>query len=309
MNPAISVMTVIYNGQPFIERCYRNLLAQSFTNWEWVVVNDGSTDATPQLLEDLRRREPRMRLVSAAHNRGRAQARTLAIQHACAPWTAVWDVDDFYFPNRLERVDTARRQGFDYYSSTAVVLDRKLRFLGVRGWHYPFPPSSIRAGCHAALAFLTDLARQIGYLPHLNTVGQIGEDVAIGFTLAVAKRGLLDGEPTFINVIGHEVFLRKSIDSNTVRMAYFREMFERGELPLTREQFDRVLAADRRKLRILKLLRLCPPLYPLIMSFRPRGRLIPAHQLTAEQLAFIDKCRGENGASPAGQVCPAAASS
>src|SRR5215212_1938752 len=118
MDPLISVMTVVYNGRAFVERCYRNLLAQTFSSWEWVVVNDGSSDGTSEVLEDIRRREPRMRLISYPDNRGRGHARTLALEQARASWVAVWDVDDFYFPNRLDRVDAARREGFDYYSST-----------------------------------------------------------------------------------------------------------------------------------------------------------------------------------------------
>jgi glycosyltransferase involved in cell wall biosynthesis len=297
MNPPISVMTVVYNGERFLQRCYRSLLAQNYPRWEWIVVDDGSRDGTHEVLKSLQRREPRLRLIHCEDNRGRGYARTLALQHARGDWTAVWDVDDLYFPHRLDRIDWARREGFDYYSSTAVVLDRKLRYVGVRGWHYPFPPTSIRAGCHAALAFRTDLGREIGYLPHLTTVGQIGEDVAIGYTLAASKRGLLDDDPTFINVIGHEVFLRKSIDANTVRMNYQRGMFERGELPLTGEQFGRLDAAERRKLRILNWLRVCPSLYPILMSFRPRGRLLAEAHLTEQQRQFIESCRSGNGES------------
>jgi len=281
-------MTVVYNGEPFVERCYRNLLAQRFVHWEWNVVDDGSCDGTHDLLRSISKREPRLRLIRLETNRGRGTARTVALENARGDWTAVWDIDDLYFPHRLDRIDAARSEGCDYYSSTAVVLDRNLGYIGVRGWHYPFPPTQIRAGCHAALASRTDLARKIGYLPHLQTVGQIGEDVAIGYTLAVTKRGLLDDAPTFINVIGYEVFLRKSIDANTVRMSYVQEMFDRGDLPLTREQFEAIQSADRRKLKILKLLRVCPPVYPLIMSFRPRGHLLPGQQLTAEQRAFLE---------------------
>jgi len=73
--PPISVMTVIYNGESFLRRCYRNLLAQTFTDWEWIAVNDGSTDRTEPLLRQIERREPRLRIVTYAPNRGRGYAR------------------------------------------------------------------------------------------------------------------------------------------------------------------------------------------------------------------------------------------
>jgi glycosyltransferase involved in cell wall biosynthesis len=289
--PPISVMTVIYNGESFLRRCYRNLLAQTSTDWEWIAVNDGSTDRTEPLLRQIERREPRLRIVTYAPNRGRGYARTRALETARGDWVAVWDVDDLYLPHRLARVDHARRDGFDYYTSTCIVLDSDLRFIGVREWEYFLPPSDIRGGCHAAMAMRLDLARQIGYQPHLRTVGQIGEDAAICLLLPARYRGLFDDEPSFINVIGHEVFLRKSIDANTIRMGCMREAFERGDLPLSREQFQQLHDADRRKLRILKSLRICPPLYKLIMSYRARGQLRPGQQLTDQQRAFIDTYR------------------
>jgi glycosyltransferase involved in cell wall biosynthesis len=287
MEPLISVMTVVYNGEPFVERCYRSLLAQRFADWEWIVVDDGSTDGTRSALEAIRNREPRMRLIRYQPNRGRGYARTIALEKARGSWVAVWDVDDLYFAHHLGRIDHARRGGFDYYGSTSVVLDRKLRYLGIRGWGYPLPPTDVRAGCHAAMGMRLDLARRIGYQPDLRTVGQVAEDARICLILPTHYRGLLDDEPSFANVIGHEVFLRKSIDANTTRMACMRDLFERGELPLTREQFERLRDADRRKLRMLKSLWLCPPLYKLIMSFRPRGRLLPDRRLSEEQEAFL----------------------
>src|SRR5262245_38246298 len=110
----ISVMTVVYNGEAFVDRCYRNLLAQTTTDWEWIVVNDGSDDGTEELLRDIQKREPRMRLVSYPDNHGRGHARTVALEQASGEWVAVWDVDDLYFPNRLERIEQARQDGLDY---------------------------------------------------------------------------------------------------------------------------------------------------------------------------------------------------
>ena len=60
--PTLSVITPVYNGADFVERCYENLLKQSFTNWEWVIVDDGSTDGTAQIVQGIK--DPRVRLFS-----------------------------------------------------------------------------------------------------------------------------------------------------------------------------------------------------------------------------------------------------
>jgi len=292
-DPVISVMTIVYNGEAFMERCHRNLLAQTFTDWEWIVINDGSTDGTEAILQQLQQREPRLHVTSYPKNVGRAHARTLALKESKGQWVAVWDADDFYFPRRLARIDQARREGFDYYNSSAIVVDQQLNFIGVRGFGKPWPTLDIRTACHAAMGIRLDLAREIGYLPHLKTVGQIGEDVPMIYLPPVTHRGLLDdNDPTFINVIGNEVFLRKSIDANTIRIEYMKELFSRGVLPLTREEFDTLAAADHRKLRKLKMLQLFPPLYKLIMSFRPRGDIVNGRKLTREEERFLDEARG-----------------
>ena len=46
MSPLFSVVTPVYNGAPFIRDCYESLAAQTFADWEWVVVDDGSQDGT-----------------------------------------------------------------------------------------------------------------------------------------------------------------------------------------------------------------------------------------------------------------------
>lgn len=61
MPVVFSVVTPVYNGAPFIDRCYAVLVEQTFTDWEWVVVDDGSEDETRALVERID--DPRVKLL------------------------------------------------------------------------------------------------------------------------------------------------------------------------------------------------------------------------------------------------------
>ncbi len=285
--PPITVMTCVYNGRRFLRRCYYSLAIQTHRDWEWLVIDDGSTDDTPAVLERIAGDDPRVRVLRHTPNRGRAIARTRALEAARGEWIAVWDVDDFFFPERLARIDLARRDGLDYWTSRAIQTDAHLRPLGVQDYHRHFPGLDVRVGLHGALACRLELARAIGYAPHLRTFGGMGEDSALLFQLALKHRGRLEAEALMVNVTGIEVVLRKSMDARAVMIDTLEGLWRRGEMPVPAPVFTAVLARMRRRNRVLGLLRVCPALYPLIMRLRMRGRRAPGAKLTDGQIAFI----------------------
>ena len=100
--PAVSVLMAVYNGAPYLPSALDSVLAQSFTDFELVVVDDGSTDETAAILRVYAQRDPRFVLVrnernlklTASLNRGLAVCR--------APLVARADGDDLFSPNWLE---------------------------------------------------------------------------------------------------------------------------------------------------------------------------------------------------------------
>ena len=52
MTPRVSVVTTVYNGEPYGDRAIPSILAQTFTDFEWILVDDGSEDRTPEILRD-----------------------------------------------------------------------------------------------------------------------------------------------------------------------------------------------------------------------------------------------------------------
>ena len=66
MKPAVSVCMPVYNRAAYIEECVESILAQTFTDFELVIVDDGSTDGTCELIRSFR--DPRIRLIQGAHD-------------------------------------------------------------------------------------------------------------------------------------------------------------------------------------------------------------------------------------------------
>lgn len=89
-----------YNQSAFLRRAVESLLAQTHSNWELLIVDDGSSDGTPSIIDEYRR-EPRIRDWRIPKNGGFPQALNLAMEAARAPYIAYLPSDDFYYPGHL----------------------------------------------------------------------------------------------------------------------------------------------------------------------------------------------------------------
>ena len=97
--PAVSVILPLYNRAASIERAVRSVLDQSFTDFELIVVDDGSTDGSPDIVEAID--DPRVRLLRQPQNLGGNAARNRGIHESQAPILAFLDSDDHYLPHKL----------------------------------------------------------------------------------------------------------------------------------------------------------------------------------------------------------------
>lgn len=100
--PLVSVMMPAFNVQDFLPAALDSLIAQSYRNWEAVVVDDGSTDETARVLRDYADRDSRIRPVFSAHG-GRGVARNTSLQHCRGDFIAMLDSDDLALPDRFEK--------------------------------------------------------------------------------------------------------------------------------------------------------------------------------------------------------------
>jgi glycosyltransferase involved in cell wall biosynthesis len=104
--PLVGIFTPVYNGEPYLEQCIESVLKQTYTNWEYVIVNNCSTDHSLDIAKKYAAREPRIRVhdnetfLSQLQNHNRALS---LVSPSCAYYKMV-QADDWIFPECLERM-------------------------------------------------------------------------------------------------------------------------------------------------------------------------------------------------------------
>ncbi len=99
----ISVILPVYNAVSFIEKCIESILNQTFFDFEVIVVNDGSTDGSDLLLDELAKRDHRLRIFHQV-NRGVSYSRNKGLEIARGRWISFCDADDYLNSNMFEEL-------------------------------------------------------------------------------------------------------------------------------------------------------------------------------------------------------------
>ncbi len=116
----ISMIIPVYNREAYIQECIDSVLAQSYQNFEIVIVDDGSSDRTYEICKELATKEPRIRLFSMGHC-GVSAARNKAIDEASGEFLFFLDSDDVIYPSLLEALVSAMQQTGADMAGTGVV--------------------------------------------------------------------------------------------------------------------------------------------------------------------------------------------
>ena len=103
MEPVVSIVTPAYNASSTIEETFSSIKKQTYTNWEWIIVDDCSTDDTLKLIKEFQKEDSRVIVVESERNGGAAVARNLAIDKARGQYIAFLDADDMWHPTKLEK--------------------------------------------------------------------------------------------------------------------------------------------------------------------------------------------------------------
>lgn len=116
MTPAISILIPYWNKADFIHQTVSSVIVQTFTNWEIVLVDDGSTDESSSVLNSLLRKYPRLLIqVLRIPHTGCAGATDVATKYATAPLCTILDADDMLLPHSLQTV-------VDFFKSNQQVV-------------------------------------------------------------------------------------------------------------------------------------------------------------------------------------------
>ncbi len=133
--PAVSIISPAYDVAPYLGDAIESVLAQTFTDFELVVVDDGSTDSTLEIANDYARRDRRVR-VQHQPNGGISTARNCALRTASGAVFAILDSDDLWHPTFLERqlAILDRHQHVDIVTGNAWFLGSRLNGQCARPW-------------------------------------------------------------------------------------------------------------------------------------------------------------------------------
>ncbi len=100
--PKVSVLMPVYHAAATLHEAIQSVRDQTMPDWELVVVDDGSTDASRTLAEQIAQEDARIRVIALGENKGIVAALNQGLQACRAPWIARLDADDVMLPHRLE---------------------------------------------------------------------------------------------------------------------------------------------------------------------------------------------------------------
>ncbi|MCI9617526.1 MAG: glycosyltransferase [Eubacterium sp.] len=113
MNKKVSIITPVYNSAKYINKCIDSVLNQTYSNWELILVNDGSTDQSRSICESYSKKDKRIILVNQ-ENSGVSVARNTGLDYSTGDYIHFLDSDDFLEKNMLERtLDKALENDYD----------------------------------------------------------------------------------------------------------------------------------------------------------------------------------------------------
>ena len=108
--PLVSIVTPVHNGEAFIAETIQTVLAQTYDNWEWFIVDDNSSDQTLAIIEKAKQSfasdeatRNKINIIKLEQNGGAAKARNAGIKAAHGEYLCFLDADDLWKANKLER--------------------------------------------------------------------------------------------------------------------------------------------------------------------------------------------------------------
>jgi len=99
----VSIIMAAYKAEKTIEASIRSVLAQTYTNWELIIINDCSPDNTVEVVKPFADSDPRIRLISNEVNKGVSFTRKRGMEASNGEWIAILDCDDLWTPDKLEK--------------------------------------------------------------------------------------------------------------------------------------------------------------------------------------------------------------
>lgn len=111
----VSIITPAYNAAAYITETIESVLAQTYPNWEMLIVNDCSKDNTEEIVQSYAKKDKRIKLINLKQNSGAATARNTAIQNAKGRYIAFLDSDDLWKKEKLQKqIQFMQKNGYAF---------------------------------------------------------------------------------------------------------------------------------------------------------------------------------------------------
>lgn len=153
--PLVSVVTPVHNTAQFLGECIESVLAQTYSEFEYIIVDNCSTDGSYEIAESYARRDSRIRLIRRTELLSQVQNYNAALAEISAEskYCKVVQADDFIFPDCLRRMVEA----FEQSEAIGLVSAYDLKANVVRGSGFPFRKSPFTGSDAARLYFRTGI--------------------------------------------------------------------------------------------------------------------------------------------------------
>ena len=139
----LSIIIPVYNGEKYLNSCISSILQQSFTDFELLLVDDGSTDVSGEICDGYAAGDSRVR-VFHVENGGPSRARNLGLREAMGQYVAFVDADDELYPDSLESMAQCVTDAFpELIMAEANTVDAEgniLKRLTMQTYTVPFGP-------------------------------------------------------------------------------------------------------------------------------------------------------------------------
>jgi len=136
-NPLVSVVTAVYNGEKYLDECIESVLRQTYATWEYLIVNNCSTDKSVEIAQGHARRDVRIRIVTNREHVGAIENHNIALNLISpdSKYCKVVCADDWLFPECIERMVTVAEQ----HPTVGIVGSYQLSGRYVKWMGFPYP--------------------------------------------------------------------------------------------------------------------------------------------------------------------------